>query len=165
MDTTRNQNRLLGFLIAGAITGMLGGVMMAMFTMLATGHVPAHGLLYAAVRHRIAARRAAVDDDRHAWRRVLLRPGPGDPGAGHPHAVVGPLGHCLWPGRGPLARAEAAGFHRPSGRACPPGSVARACPLSRPGIPPERERGAAALPVHAALPQIYTTRKGASPLQ
>jgi uncharacterized membrane protein YagU involved in acid resistance len=36
MDTTRKQNRLLGFLIAGAIAGMLGGVMMAMFTMLAT---------------------------------------------------------------------------------------------------------------------------------
>jgi len=36
MNTTRNQNRLLSFLIAGAITGMLGGAMMAMFTMLAT---------------------------------------------------------------------------------------------------------------------------------
>ncbi len=36
MDTTRNQNRLLSFLIAGAITGMIGGAMMAMFTMLAT---------------------------------------------------------------------------------------------------------------------------------
>src|SRR5260370_18865680 len=102
MDTTRNQNRLLGFLIAGAITGMLGGVMMAMFTMLATGHVPAHGLLYAAVRHRIAARRAAVDDDRHASRRVLLRPGPCDPGAGHPNARVGPLGPSLSPGLAPL---------------------------------------------------------------
>jgi len=36
MDTTRNQNRALGFLIAGAIAGMIGGAMMAMFTMLAT---------------------------------------------------------------------------------------------------------------------------------
>jgi hypothetical protein len=36
MNTTRNQNRFLGFLIAGAIAGVLGGVMMAMFTMLAT---------------------------------------------------------------------------------------------------------------------------------
>src|SRR5260370_18622928 len=35
MDTTRNQNRLLSFLLAGAIAGMLGGAMMAMFTMLA----------------------------------------------------------------------------------------------------------------------------------
>jgi uncharacterized membrane protein YagU involved in acid resistance len=36
MNTTRNGNRFLGFLIAGAIAGMLGGAMMAMFTMLAT---------------------------------------------------------------------------------------------------------------------------------
>ena len=36
MNTTRNQNRLLGLLIAGAIAGMLGGAMMAMFTMPAT---------------------------------------------------------------------------------------------------------------------------------
>jgi uncharacterized membrane protein YagU involved in acid resistance len=36
MNTTRNQNRVLGFLIAGAIAGMIGGAMMAMFTMLAT---------------------------------------------------------------------------------------------------------------------------------
>jgi hypothetical protein len=36
MDTTRNQNRFLGFLIAGAIAGMIGGAMMAMFTMIAT---------------------------------------------------------------------------------------------------------------------------------
>ena len=36
MNTTRNQNRLLSFLIAGAIAGMLGGAMMAMFTMIAT---------------------------------------------------------------------------------------------------------------------------------
>jgi uncharacterized membrane protein YagU involved in acid resistance len=36
MNTTRNGTRLLGFLIAGAIAGMLGGAMMAMFTMLAT---------------------------------------------------------------------------------------------------------------------------------
>jgi len=36
MNITRNQPRFLGFLIAGAIAGMLGGAMMAMFTMLAT---------------------------------------------------------------------------------------------------------------------------------
>src|SRR5260370_21228303 len=36
MNTTRNQNRFFNFLIAGAIAGMLGGAMMAMFTMLAT---------------------------------------------------------------------------------------------------------------------------------
>jgi hypothetical protein len=36
MNTTSNQNRLLSFLIAGAIAGMIGGAMMAMFTMLAT---------------------------------------------------------------------------------------------------------------------------------
>src|SRR5260370_41780622 len=36
MNTTRTVHRLLGFLIAGAIAGVLGGVMMAMFTMLAT---------------------------------------------------------------------------------------------------------------------------------
>jgi len=36
MNTTRKLNRFLGFLIAGAIAGVLGGVMMAMFTMLAT---------------------------------------------------------------------------------------------------------------------------------
>jgi hypothetical protein len=36
MDTTRNQSRLFGFVIAGAIAGMIGGAMMAMFTMLAT---------------------------------------------------------------------------------------------------------------------------------
>ena len=36
MNTTRNRTRLLGFLIAGAIAGMLGGAMMAMFTMIAT---------------------------------------------------------------------------------------------------------------------------------
>ncbi len=36
MNTTRNQNRLLGFLLAGAIAGMISGAMMAMFTMLAT---------------------------------------------------------------------------------------------------------------------------------
>jgi uncharacterized membrane protein YagU involved in acid resistance len=36
MNITRNQSRLPGFLIAGAIVGMLGGAMMAMFTMLAT---------------------------------------------------------------------------------------------------------------------------------
>jgi len=36
MNSTRNQNRFLGFLIAGAIAGMIGGAMMAMFTMLAT---------------------------------------------------------------------------------------------------------------------------------
>ena len=36
MNTTSNQNRLFSFLIAGAIAGMLGGVMMAMFTMIAT---------------------------------------------------------------------------------------------------------------------------------
>ena len=36
MNTTRNQNRLLGLLIAGAIAGMIGGAMMAMFTMIAT---------------------------------------------------------------------------------------------------------------------------------
>jgi hypothetical protein len=36
MNTTRNRTRLPGFLIAGAIAGMLGGAMMAMFTMLAT---------------------------------------------------------------------------------------------------------------------------------
>jgi len=36
MNTTRNRPRSLGFLIAGAIAGMLGGAMMAMFTMLAT---------------------------------------------------------------------------------------------------------------------------------
>lgn len=37
MNITRNQPRFLNFLIAGAIAGMLGGAMMAMFTMLATG--------------------------------------------------------------------------------------------------------------------------------
>ena len=36
MDTTRNQSRFLGFLIAGAIVGMVGGAIMAMFTMIAT---------------------------------------------------------------------------------------------------------------------------------
>lgn len=36
MNRTRNQSRFLGFLIAGAITGMIGGAMMAMFTMIAT---------------------------------------------------------------------------------------------------------------------------------
>jgi hypothetical protein len=36
METTRNQSRFLGFVIAGAIAGMIGGAMMAMFTMLAT---------------------------------------------------------------------------------------------------------------------------------
>src|SRR5712691_6857353 len=36
MDTTRNRTRLFSFLIAGAVAGMLGGAMMAMFTMLAT---------------------------------------------------------------------------------------------------------------------------------
>jgi len=36
MNRARNQPRCLGFLIAGAIAGMLGGAMMAMFTMLAT---------------------------------------------------------------------------------------------------------------------------------
>src|SRR5215470_6552317 len=36
MDTTRSQSRFLGFLIVGAIAGMIGGAMMAMFTMLAT---------------------------------------------------------------------------------------------------------------------------------
>jgi len=36
MDTTRNQSGLFGFLIAGAIAGMIGGAMMAMFTMIAT---------------------------------------------------------------------------------------------------------------------------------
>jgi len=36
MKTTRNQNRLLSFLIAGAIAGMIGGALMAMFTMIAT---------------------------------------------------------------------------------------------------------------------------------
>jgi len=36
MDTTRNQSRFLDFLIAGAIAGMIGGAMMAMFTMIAT---------------------------------------------------------------------------------------------------------------------------------
>jgi hypothetical protein len=36
MNITRNRPRFLGFLIAGAIAGMLGGAMMAMFTMLAT---------------------------------------------------------------------------------------------------------------------------------
>jgi hypothetical protein len=36
MNITRNRTRFLGFLIAGAIAGMLGGAMMAMFTMLAT---------------------------------------------------------------------------------------------------------------------------------
>ena len=36
MDTTRSQSRFLGFLIAGAIAGMIGGAMMAMFTMIAT---------------------------------------------------------------------------------------------------------------------------------
>ncbi len=36
MNITKNQPRFLGFLIAGAIAGMLGGAMMAMFTMLAT---------------------------------------------------------------------------------------------------------------------------------
>jgi hypothetical protein len=36
MNTTRDQNRFLGFLIAGAIAGMIGGAMMAMFTMIAT---------------------------------------------------------------------------------------------------------------------------------
>ena len=36
MDTARNQTSFLGFLIAGAIAGMIGGAMMAMFTMIAT---------------------------------------------------------------------------------------------------------------------------------
>ncbi len=36
MNTTKNQTRLLSFLIAGAIAGTLGGAMMAMFTMIAT---------------------------------------------------------------------------------------------------------------------------------
>ncbi len=36
MIITRNRPRFLGFLIVGAIVGMLGGAMMAMFTMLAT---------------------------------------------------------------------------------------------------------------------------------
>jgi uncharacterized membrane protein YagU involved in acid resistance len=36
MNITRNQPRFLGFLIAGAIAGMIGGAMMAMFTMIAT---------------------------------------------------------------------------------------------------------------------------------
>jgi hypothetical protein len=36
METTRNQSRFLGFLIAGAIVGMIGGATTAMFTMLAT---------------------------------------------------------------------------------------------------------------------------------
>src|SRR5258708_26583279 len=36
MDTTRNQNRLLSFLMAGGLAGMIGGAMMAMFTMIAT---------------------------------------------------------------------------------------------------------------------------------
>jgi uncharacterized membrane protein YagU involved in acid resistance len=36
MNTTRNQNRFFNFLIAGAIAGMIGGAMMAMFTMIAT---------------------------------------------------------------------------------------------------------------------------------
>jgi uncharacterized membrane protein YagU involved in acid resistance len=36
MNTTRNQNRVPGFLIAGAIAGMIGGIVMAMFTMIAT---------------------------------------------------------------------------------------------------------------------------------
>jgi hypothetical protein len=36
MNTTRNQSRFPGLLIAGAIAGMIGGAMMAMFTMIAT---------------------------------------------------------------------------------------------------------------------------------
>lgn len=36
MHITRNQPRFLSFLMAGAIAGMLGGAMMAMFTMIAT---------------------------------------------------------------------------------------------------------------------------------
>jgi len=36
MNSTRDRSRYVVFLIAGAITGMIGGAMMAMFTMIAT---------------------------------------------------------------------------------------------------------------------------------
>src|SRR5260370_22185152 len=36
MNTSRTQHRFFNFLIAGAIAGMLGGALMAMFTMFAT---------------------------------------------------------------------------------------------------------------------------------
>jgi uncharacterized membrane protein YagU involved in acid resistance len=36
MDTTKNSTRLIKMLIIGAITGMIGGAVMAMFTMIAT---------------------------------------------------------------------------------------------------------------------------------
>jgi uncharacterized membrane protein YagU involved in acid resistance len=36
MDTTKNSTRLIKVLIIGAITGMIGGAVMAMFTMIAT---------------------------------------------------------------------------------------------------------------------------------
>ncbi len=36
MDTTKNKNPLITLLVIGAITGMIGGAVMAMYTMLAT---------------------------------------------------------------------------------------------------------------------------------
>ena len=219
MDTTRNQSRFLGFLIAGAIAGMIGGAMMAMFTMLATVtylgmgfftplYVIAsplvgrqvmmtamHGgafyfalgpavlglvvhMMWSALWGIIFGLIASVLHLRgvaavvggmvygvlvmlamsyivgtHRWRPQFL-----------PTAGLADMDHrasALWHGRGPLAGTETAGFHRLPGSASPPGCIAKACPLSRPGRMPGRERGATALPFHAqAVFHIHPLREG-----
>src|SRR2546421_12010647 len=60
-------------------------------------HLPANGLLHAAVRHRGPAHRTATINDLPEARRLLLCPRSGAPRAGGPPAMGGALGPDLWP--------------------------------------------------------------------
>ncbi len=85
MPTTRDTRQLIPFLLLGALVGVIGGVLMALFTMLATATYLQMGFftpLYAIAAPLIG-------------RQTLLN----SPGAAGPPAVGSILGHALWPDR------------------------------------------------------------------